>query len=56
MERLIVRLRDDENWSFNKIKDHTKLSKGGVIKIYNRIKHPKDLLPPGRHRSTDRRY
>lgn len=56
MERLIVRLRGDEHWSFNKIKDHVSLSKGGVFKIYNRAKHPKKKIKvSGRPKCTDKR-
>lgn len=42
MERLSVHLQKDENWSFNKIKDHVSLSKGGVIKIYKKAETSKN--------------
>lgn len=53
MKRLIVRLRDEKQWSFEKIKEHVKLSKEGVNKIYNQLKHPKFCKPDKRLKCTN---
>ena len=56
IEKLIVRLHDtDEQWSFEKIADHLKMSKNGVWKIYQRVKHPKPIKMGGKPRATDKR-
>lgn len=56
IETLIVRLRDSEHMTFEKIAEHIgNLTKKGVWKIYQRMKHPVPLKKGGKPRVTDPR-
>src|SRR4051812_47993663 len=55
--KLVVRLHDsDEHWSFSRIANHVKMTKCGVIRIYQREKKPKIQQKRGPKRNTSERY
>lgn len=52
LETLVVRLRDNESMSYEKIAAKLNMSKDGVYKIYKRMKNPKAIDLGGRPRKT----
>lgn len=55
LRSLIVRLRDDEGWSFKQIGDHLKKDKGTIRHIYVCEKSPLVNDSRGRPRKTTER-
>lgn len=54
IQRLIVRLREDEKYTYEKIGKELQMGKSAVRKVYMRTKNPVNLKAPGRPRVTDK--
>lgn len=50
---LVVRLRDNENMTYEDIAKHMKMTKSGVFKMYQRTKNSYPINKGGRPRKTD---
>ena len=56
IRKLIVRLRDEEKWSYAAIGQHVDLPKMTVLHVYKNQKCGKERKLAGRKRKTDIRY
>lgn len=56
IEELVVRLCQNECWSYQKVADHVNISRGTVCKILKRQENPKELKTGGKPRCTNIRY
>lgn len=55
VEQVIVRLRDEENFSFANIGRQIEMGRAAVSKVYHRAKNPPAPKKRGRPRKTDER-
>jgi AraC-like DNA-binding protein len=55
IESLILRLREDEKWTMEKIAQHVKMHRSTVSKIIRRLRNPRILKTGGKPRATDKR-
>lgn len=55
LERLIVRLRDDEHLTMEAIGQQLKMGRSTISKVYRRAKNPRAVSKGGRPRKTDER-
>lgn len=55
IRKLVVRLRDDESWTFEQIGAHLKMARRSIQRVYNAEKHPTIKKQPGRKRKTTKR-
>ena len=55
VRKLIVRLYEEENYTFDQIGSHLQMNKGTVSRIYGRIRNPPIMKKRGRPRVTNER-
>jgi predicted transcriptional regulator len=55
IESLILRLREEEKWTMEKIAQHVKMHRSTVSKIIWRLRNPRILKTGGKRRATDKR-
>ncbi|CAH1371639.1 unnamed protein product, partial [Tenebrio molitor] len=55
IESLILRLREEEKWTMEKIAQHVKMHRSTVSKIIRRLRNPRILKTGGKPRATDKR-